>query len=324
MQVKAYLFNKDGMDEEVEFDENVCRKIENNQLLWINILERKKETLLHVFSVLEFDNAPIKDILGDFERPKLEKFENFYRFFVNSVNTTDVGKIEKIPIDFIVSKNIIVSIFTKDVGYFNEFRNLESGETHIGELDTESFIASLLDMHLVNYFRAVEMIERKVDKLDSRILSRDLNDDEFLTEILHLRHIVSQLRRLILPQRDVFYALSRPDFLPRIESDSVQHFQMLNQHYENAVRGIESSRDTVLSLFDLYTTKSAHNMNNLMKRLTFTTLVVGGLGAIAGIFGMNFDVSYFQSAEKGFWLTIIAMGLFVLFIGALAKIKRWI
>lgn len=324
MEVKAYLFNKEGMDAEVEFDENVGKKIENNQLLWINVLERKKETLARAFSILEFTDAPLKDILGDFERPKLEKFEDFYRFFINSVNTNENGKIEKVPIDFIVSKNIIVSIFTKDVAYFSEFRNLESGETHIGELDTESFIASLLDMHLVNYFRAVEMIERKVDKLDNRILSRDLDDEEFLNEILQLRHIVSQLRRLILPQRDVFYALSRPDFLPRMESHSAQHFQMLNQHYENAVKGIESSRDTVLSLFDLYTTKSAHNMNSLMKRLTFTTLLVGGLGAIAGIFGMNFEVSYFHSAEKGFWLTIMAMGIFILIIGAIAKIKNWI
>lgn len=324
MEIKAYLFNKNGIDQEVEFDANVGKKLDSNQLLWINVLERKKETLLHVFSTLNFADAPLKDILGDFERPKLERFENFYRFFINSVNTNQDGKIEKVPIDFIVSKNIIVSVYNKEVDYFNEFRNLEKGETHIGELDTESFIASLLDMHLVNYFRAVEMIERKVDKLDSRILLRDLSDEEFLSEIIQLRHIVSQLRRLILPQRDVFYALSRPDFLPLMESDSAQHFQMLNQHYENAVAGIESSRDTVLSLFDLYTTKSAHNMNNLMKRLTFTTLVVGGLGAIAGIFGMNFEVSYFQSAEKGFWLTIMAMGIFILTIGALAKIKRWI
>ncbi len=99
---------------------------------------------------------------------------------------------------------------------------------------------------------------------------------------------------------------------------------MLNQHFENAVNGVESSRDTVLSLFDLYTTKSAHNMNNLMKRLTFTTLMVGGLGAIAGIFGMNFEVAFFQSAEKGFWLTITAMCLFILIIGAFAKLKNWI
>jgi hypothetical protein len=34
------------------------------------------------------------------------------------------------------------------------------------------------------------------------------------------------------------------------------------------------ARDTVLSLFDLYTTKSSHRMNNAMRRLTFITLMV--------------------------------------------------
>ena len=95
MQVKAYLFNKEGMDEEVAFDENVGKKVKNNQLLWINILERKKETLLHVFSILEFNEAPLKDIVSDFERPKMEKFENFYRFFVNSVIRTKTVKLKK-------------------------------------------------------------------------------------------------------------------------------------------------------------------------------------------------------------------------------------
>ncbi len=164
MKVKVYLFDKNGLDKELDFTEDVGKKVEDNQILWVNVLERKKETVMRVLSVLKFENAPIKDILSDFERPVLERFEKFYRFFIVSINTDQSGKIEKVPIDFIVAKNTIVTVFTKEADYFDEFKNLEKGETHIGGLNTESFIASLLDLHVVSYFRAVEIIEGRVDK----------------------------------------------------------------------------------------------------------------------------------------------------------------
>lgn len=323
MKIKVYLFDKSGLNEELNFTDDVGKKIKNNQLLWVNILERKKETLAHVLSVLKFENAPIKSILNDFERPVLEKFEKFYRFFIISINTDESGKIEKIPIDFIVSKNIIVTVFEKQADYFNEFKNLDKGETHIGGLDTESFVASLLDLHVVSYFRAVEVIERKADRLDNKILTRNLNDEEFINEMLDLRRIISRLLRLFLPQRDVFYALSRPDFMPVVESDSAKHFQMLNQHYENALSSIESSRDTVLGLFDLYATRAAHKMNNTVKKLTFFTIVFGLLGVIAGVFGMNFEAAFFKQ-PGGFWETILGMAILAGILVTVAKFKDWI
>jgi Mg2+ and Co2+ transporter CorA len=65
-------------------------------------------------------------------------------------------------------------------------------------------------------------------------------------------------------------------------------------------------------------------MNFLIRRLTFITLVVGALGAIAGIWGMNFEVEYFKYAENGFWLTIAAMISLTLGLTILARWKRWI
>ena len=324
MQIKAYLYDHEGVDQELELDNHTLEKITENKLLWVKVCERKKETLLHVLKILKFEHAPVKSVLSDFERPKLEKFSYYYRFFINSINIEQAEKIEKAAVDFIVSKNIVLTVFDKEPEYFSEYANLDRGETYIGGLDTESFIASLLDLHIVSYFRAIELIEKKVDKLDHRILTREMNDEEFLQEIIQLRREVTKLRRLILPQRDVFYALSRPDFQPIIESDSAAHFQMLSSHFEHAVESVENSRDTVLSLFDLFTTKSSHNMNNLMKRLTFITLLVGGLGAIAGVWGMNFEVHYFKSGDWGFWLTISAMGIFIIATSILAKWKNWL
>ncbi|HVE56595.1 MAG TPA: magnesium transporter CorA family protein [Pyrinomonadaceae bacterium] len=323
MEIKVYLFDSKGSDKQLDLADVSLEKIKENQLLWIKVLRRDREVIVEALSALGLKQAPLKSILNEAERPKIDIFPDFYRFFILSVKTDKNKKIEKIPIDFLVGKNYVITIHEGDVGYFKAFSELEKGETHIGELDAESFIAALLDLHIVSYFCALEEIEEKVDKLDEKVLQTELETNEFLGEVVELRKTVTKLRRWFLPHRDVFYTLSRPDFQRISESDSAETFRMLNQHFESAVDAIESSRDTVLSLFDLYATKSAQLMNIFIQRLTFLTLIVGSLSVIAGILGMNYKVDFFER-EFGFWVTIVGMILLAVGLTILAKYKRWI
>lgn len=324
-EISAYLYDTDGSDRIVDFSADDLANLNDRQILWIDISQRDEEVVERACSALQLKNIPIKSVLSISERPKLEVFKDFYRIFIYSVRVDEKEVLHQIPIDFLVGNNFVITIHDDgEIEYFQEFKECERDETHIGRLDADSFTASLLDLHIVSYFRALEEIERRVDKMDSKILKRDLKDEEFLEEMVSLRRDVSKLRRWFLPHRDVFYALARPDFGQNVNSDSSDNFQHLNQHFETAVDSIESSRDMVLSLFDLYATKTAHRMNDVIKRLTFITLLVGGLGAIAGIWGMNFEVEYFKSGETGFWLTIGAMGLLAVILTIAAKFTRWI
>lgn len=321
MKIKAYLYDSNG-EQTVEFTENICRKLNTEQLLWVNILERDEATLESVIKDLKFENVPVREILDTEERPKLDKYKNFFRLFINSVTFTENDRLKRVPIDFLVGENVVITIQEGEIEYFEEFKNLEEGERHIGEMDAESFVATLLDLHVVSYFRAVEEIERKVDKFDEKILTSDLKDEEFFSKMIGLRRDVSKLRRWLMPHRDVFYALSRPDFGQLSESDSAEHFQHLNQRFEGAIDAVENLRDTVLSLFDLYTTRASHKMNDLMKRLTFATIIFGAMSVIVGAFGMNFEVGIFKASD-GFWITLLGMGGLSLMLLIMAKIKDW-
>lgn len=323
MKIKTYLYDSSGKNKEVEFGAEICRNLNNKQLLWVDVLEREKETIEYVTSALKFKGNSTSDLVNEFERPKLDKFETFYHFFINSINLEKNGKISRIPINFLVAENIVITIHAVEAAYFSEFRKLDKDETHIGDLDAESFIATLLDLHIVSYFRAIESIEQRVDKFDDKILTRELKDEEFLSEMLKLRRDVSKLRRWLLPHRDVFYALARPDFRQIAESDSAEHFQNISRHFEGLVVAVESTSDTVLSLFNLYTTRASHKMNKLMKRLTFATIIFGALAVIVGAFGMNFEVGFFKEGS-GFWITVIGMGFLSVILISIAKVKDWI
>ncbi len=323
MNAHFYLYDATGADEKVEPGDVDIAKLKENHLLWINILDNNEETLQQIAKSINLQKLPLRAISDPKRRPQLENFEDFFRFNIVSVKMNADSHPERQPIDFIVGKNFIVTAHEGEVEYFTKLRKREKAETQFGELDAESFLATLLDLHLVSYFQALEAIEHRVDVFDAKVLKTDMETTDFLSEMVELRTDVSKLRRWLLPHRDIFYSLTRADFKQVADSDSLEHYKMLNQHFESAVDAVESSRDTVLSTFDLYATKSSQLTNKFIRRLTFLTLVTGSLSVIAGILGMNYKVDFFESSN-GFWFTVAGMALIAVGLSVLARFKRWI
>lgn len=321
--VKAYLYDASGSDEEVDLESVDVDKLGEKQLLWVNVSERDEKLLNVVTKHLGAKNVPCKSVLDDTGRPEVERFEDFFRFCVDSVVSDDGRSPKKIMVDFIVGKTYVVTIHSGALKYLDEFRERDKGESQLGELDTESFVATLLDLNIVTYFDALEEIEREVDDLDELVLKEDVETDKFLEKMVSLRRDTSRLRKWLMPQREVYYSLSRPDFLQVSESDSSEHYQMLNQHFDTAVDAIEHARETVISVFELYATKTTHLTNILVQRLTFLTLITGSIAVIAGILGMNFKADIFE-LEYGFWITVAGLVLFAIGLAMIARFKRWI
>lgn len=321
--VKAYLYDAAGSDEEIGLDDIDVDRLKANHLLWVNVLKRDEDLLTAVTSKLKIENVPCKSVIDDTGRPDIGRFETFFRFCVDSVITKKNATPERSMVDYIVGKNFVVTVHNGEVDYFEKFRKREKGETQFGDLDAESFVSTLLDLNLVSYFHALEELERRVDETDERILKKDIETDEFLKEMVSLRRDVSKLRRWLVPHRDVFYSLSRADFQQIAESDSVDQYRMLNQHFESAVDAIENSRETVLGVFELYATKSAQMTNTFVQRLTFLTLLTGSLAVIAGILGMNFKAEIFEM-ENGFWITAAGLAVVAIVLTIYARFRRWI
>lgn len=321
--VKAYLYDAAGHDEEVSLEDVDIEKLEENQLLWVSVATRDEALLDKVARSLKVEHVPCKAVIKDSGPLDIDRFETFFRFCVDSVVTNKDQPPERLMIDYIVGKNFIVAVHEGEVEYFAEYRKREKGETPIGELDAESFLATLLDLNIVSYFHAIDEIERRVDELDELILQRDFETERFLKMMVGLRRDVSRLRRWLMPHREIFYALSRADFHQIAESDSGEQYKMLNQHFESAVEAVEHSRETVLSVFELYATKSAQMTNVFVQRLTFLTLLTGSLAVIAGILGMNFKAEIFE-IENGFWLTVGGLLVVAISLTIFARFKRWI
>jgi magnesium transporter len=323
LEIKAYLYDAAGEDVEVQPEDVDVNNLKERQLLWVNVMERDDETLRRVAEAVKLEDLPIHSVTRSEARPRIENYGHFFRFSISSVRLEKGKEPDLVMIDYVVGRNYVVTVHEGEIDYFEEFRKREKGETEIGKLNAESFLATLLDLHIVSYFHAMEGIEHRVDEFDERILRTDMEPDKLLADMVKLRREVSDLRRWLLPHRDVFYSLTRADFLQIAESDSLDEFKRLTDHFESAADAIERLRETVLGVFELYATKSAQMTNTFVQRLTFLTLLTGTLAVMAGILGMNFKAEIFE-AQNGFWLTVVGLVFVAVGLTTFARYKRWI
>jgi len=338
LDVQAYLYDADGRDREVVLKDVAVRELGPEDLLWIDVRDRNEETLEEVRAFLGL--RPEVWVAADNGRPQLENYRDYVRFSVNSapspeyrsdgreyVNPGEEKSGNGVPgsvcVDFVVSERWLVTVHDRDVPCLQRFREQDKADTLTGLLSGQALAASLLDWHLGEYFQEVSRIEEAVDRLDERVL-RETASHSLLGRMVALRRRVSKLRSLLVAQREVFYGLSRPDFALVTESGAAPFYESLVGRFERAVDEVERTRSVVVGSFELFTSRTGQQTNDLVKVLTFLTAIVGFCAAIAGLMGMNFKLAFFDTGLAGFAVVTGGLVMVALISVVYARYRKWI
>jgi magnesium transporter len=309
-RVHAYLYDADGHDREVALDEQCIRDLGERNLLWVDVGTRDRQVLEPLARLFSLDDTSLRELLRSQDDLYLDNYGEYFQFDVVALSPADDNGYEKllpghnaVHLEFLVGPRWIITVHDGDLPFLEAFREQDKGETLIGALSPPALVASLLDWHLTAYFDALAGLEAFLDRLDEVMLTRSAKQS-LLSGVVEVRRRVSRLRRLLAAQRLVFYGLSRPDFTHVVESDASSHYRSLERRFERAVDAVDHARDLVNGSFDLFTTRTAEATNDLVRRLTFVTVLLGAISAIAGIFGMNFEMPYEQAGVLDFWAVV--------------------
>ena len=333
MGIHAYLYDAEGRDREIALDEVSLDELGSENLLWIDIDDHNEAKLEQVRKLLKIG----QEIWSDDQtgRSRLENYGDYFRFAVGTASAPHDHEIHSDPaeanhetkgsvrVNFVVAERWLVTIHDGDVPALQRFREQDKADTVIGLLTGQSLAASLLDWHLGEYFHHVSDIEEAVDRLDERVL-RETASRTLLGRMVALRRRVSRLRSLLVAQREVFYGLSRPDFALITDSGAAPFYVNLAARFERAVDEVERTRSVVVGSFELFTSRTGQQTNDLVKVLTFLTAIIGFCAAIAGLMGMNFKLAFFDTGLMGF--ALVTGGLFVVALISViyARYRRWI
>jgi magnesium transporter len=328
--IKAFFYDADGHDHEVDLNDDCVGSLDDRTLLWVDVTGRDPDELKQVAGRLSLDPSSVRQMLSPQEALYLDNYGEYFQFDVVGLanehgDAGDRALTKRRPehLEFLVGPRWILTVHEGELPFLQAFRDQDKGETLIGALSPQALTASLLDWHLSDYFEAVTELEGFLDRLDEAMLGRSARRS-LLPGVVGTRRKVSELRRLLGSQRSVFYGLSRPDFAHVVESDAAAHFRSLERRFERAVDAVDHARELVNGSFELFTTRTAESTNDLVRRLTILTALLGLVGAVAGIFGMNFDTSFSHSGEVGFWTVLVSLAVIMAVALVVARRRRWI
>ncbi len=106
MEVSAYLYDASGKDDRVELTDDICDRLNDKKMLWVDVSRRERETVERVAKALKLKNLPLAPLIKTRERPRLDKYEKFYHFFITSVDESEKENLKPIAIDFVVGDNL--------------------------------------------------------------------------------------------------------------------------------------------------------------------------------------------------------------------------
>ena len=328
--IRAYLYDANGGDRAIETPKVALPELADHQLLWIDVVGREADEIAWLQKLFDLRPASAHDLARS---PKALTLNNYGTYFHCDVTALAGGdgtgggapKVnEALRLDLLVGPNWLISVADAELPFLREFRDQDRGESLIGSLSSASLAAALLDGHLTKYLSEMEELEAFVDRLDVRMLGRRSVDDHLLAQVVAGRRFVARLRRMLAPQRSIFYGLSRPDFALIADANAADHFKSLENRFERTIDTVEHGRELVQGSFDLFTTRIAETTNVLIRRLTYLSLSLGAVGAVAGIFGMNFETPYTKSGAVGFWMVIAGLVIVIAAGGIVARLRQWL
>ncbi len=317
--------------DEAHFEEREIKTIEEcfvfkdaPTVTWINI------DGLHQIEILEklgvcygFHPLVLEDILNTDQRPKMEDYGDYLYIVLRMLKYNDQSsEIETEQVSLILGQNFVFSFQEKQGDVFDPIRErIRNSKGRIRKMGADYLAYALLDSIVDNYFMIMEKLGETIEFLEEELVTQPV--PETLQTIHRLKRELIFLRKAVWPLREVISSLERGELVLVKETTRI-YLRDVYDHTIQVIDTIETFRDMISGMLDIYLSSVSNRLNSVMKVLTIIATIFMPLTFLAGIYGMNFK--HFPEVEwrwgyPFFWLLVVAISAFML---SYFKKKRWL
>jgi len=298
---------------------------ETPTITWINVEG------LHQVEILErlgecygFHPLVLEDILNTDQRPKMEDYGDYLYIVLKMLSHNDDGnEIITEQVSIVFGSNFVLSFQEGGEGdVFNSIRDrIKNGKGRIRKMGADYLAYALLDAVVDNYFIIMEKLGENIEFLEERLITQP--GPETLQTIHHLKREMLFLRKGIWPLREVISGLERGESSLFKEPTRI-YLRDVYDHTIQVIDTIETFREMVSGMLDIYLSSISNRLNSVMKVLTIIATIFMPLTFLAGVYGMNFKYMPELEWKWGYpfiWLVMVGIGVWMLLY---FKKKRWL
>ncbi len=305
-------------------DECIVSK-EKSAVTWINVEGVHDGALLQKLGeCYGFHPLVLEDVMNTEQRPKLEDYSDYLYVVLKMLSWQDKGaEVVTEQLSLIVGPNFVFSFQEGIEGdVFSSVRDrIRTNKGRLRRMGADHLAYSLIDAVVDNYFVVLERLGEKIESLEEGVVSNPAA--QTLQEIHRLKRQMIFLRRAVWPLREAISAMERGESL-LIREDTRIYLRDVYDHTVQIMDTVETFRDMVSGMLDIYLSSLSNRMNAVMKVLTIIATIFMPLTFLAGIYGMNFKYMPELEWRWGYPMVWILVLLITLSMLLYFKKKKWL
>jgi magnesium transporter len=285
--------------------------------VWLDFCRPTAADLSAISEELGLHALAVEDAVHDHQRAKLDRYDSHAFLTAYSAQLDeDQGRLVASELAAFITTNALVTVRKDDnfdidavISRWNTSRDL--AKNGVGFL-----LHGLLDYIVDGHFEVVQALDEQIEALEDLVFDERPQYGDMQRRSFELRKSLVQVRRVVLPMREVVNSIMRRD-LHVVDNEMQPYFQDVYDHVLRASVWTESLRDLVTTIRETQLNIQGNRLNTIMKKVTSWAAIIAIPTAVTGFYGQNVPYPGFQTTT-GFWtstliIVLLSGGLFLAF-----------
>jgi len=283
-------YSKDHLEErQIHSLDEILEYKDSNTVTWV-IIEglADVDTIEKIGQLFDVHPLVLEDILNTHQRPKFEEYDDYLYIVLKSLTkSTDTFEVNAEQISLLVIKNFLFTFREQTDDLFTPIlQRIKNSKGHLRDLGSDYLMYAILDTIVDQNFILIDALDESVTVLEDDLLSEPTH--ETLNAIQRLKRETISIRRNISPIRELLAGILRSES-PLLTENTHIYLRDVSDHSIRVLESVETYRDILSSLVEIYMSSVSNKMNEVMKVLTVFAAIFIPLTFLAGIYGMNFE-----------------------------------
>lgn len=281
--------------------------------IWVAMRDASMDELLKMQEEFDLHPLAIEDAARGHQRPKIEEYGETV-FIVMQLLEMHGDDVQVGEVAVFVGRNFVLSVRRGSQQNFLGVRERCEREPELLKQGSGFVSYALMDAVVDRYFPLVDALEVELEEVESQIFERGAARSN-IERLYALKHRTSTMRHAVVPLLEVVGKL-HGGRVPAVCMASQEYFRDVHDHLARINGAIDAIRDTIATAIQVNLSLVTIEESEVTKRLAAWAAIFAVSTALAGIWGMNFEVMPELKWKYGY-----AMALAV--IGSIAGLLYW-
>lgn len=255
--------------------------------VWIGLHEPEPQALEILQQQFGLHPLAVEDAQRAHQRPKVDVYGDALFVVLRTVRMVD-GAPDYGETHVFAGKGYVISVRHGASSSYADVRGRLERNPDMLRLGEAAALHAIVDFVTDNFFPVIDAIQAELVEIENRVLDETL-DREMIERLYHLRRQLLGMRGTVLPLLEVSGKLERLE-LPLLPVEIQPYFGDVHDHVQRVADSIADLRDGLAVAFETEVLLANMRQNDVVRQLAAWAAILAVPTAIAGIYGMNFDV----------------------------------